>query len=454
MKLLTHAAFSLALLFFTTKLPGQNVVISDDPAAIPNSSAMLDVQSVNINKGVLFPRMDNTAMNGISNPAVGLLVFNTDTESFWYRTTSAWTNLSSVITVDNTLTGDGSVADPFGLAQNSATDGQTLTWNDAATAWVPSTGPWLTSGSNIVYTNRNVGIGMSDPQAPLHVKSDIIAEENTLGDKGGLLMLDKNRKERVYLNHIYSPSETRLRVEVYVPDTITGIAKVQFFKNTDALTKLVEFFQGSDYGTAVSAAIGVDQEDSYFQIHGGNLGIGVNNPDAKLHVRGNFHTDFDAKIDGDLSVLQDVSIGGSLDVNGTNYPSDIRYKKDLRPLQYALDKVLQIKGLHYNWKIEDYPGKHFTTDLQLGVIAQDVAKVYPELVSTDKNGYLSVDYSRFSPILIEAIREQQEIIEKQQKQMDLLSAQMAMMQKLMTDVLDASSSKVASSAKTNNTIKE
>ena len=53
----------------------------------------------------------------------------------------------------------------------------------------------------------------------------------------------------------------------------------------------------------------------------------------------------------------------------------------------------------------------FKNRKQIGVIAQDIEKYYPELVKTDANGYKSVDYSKLSVVLLEAIKEQQKLID-------------------------------------------
>jgi len=57
----------------------------------PDSSAILDVKSTD--KGMLVPRMTTAQRTTISNPATGLLVFDTDTESFWFRETGNWVEL-------------------------------------------------------------------------------------------------------------------------------------------------------------------------------------------------------------------------------------------------------------------------------------------------------------------------------------------------------------------------
>ena len=82
--------------------------------------------------------------------------------------------------------------------------------------------------------------------------------------------------------------------------------------------------------------------------------------------------------------------------------SDERLKENIYPIDNALSRVGQIEGVYFDWKEGG--------ERQVGVIAQQVEKVLPEVVSEDKNSYLSVDYSKIVPLLIEAINEQNSII--------------------------------------------
>ena len=77
-----------------------------------------------------------------------------------------------------------------------------------------------------------------------------------------------------------------------------------------------------------------------------------------------------------------------------------------------IEKLKKIKGVSYYWAIEDYPEKNFTDKKQIGVLAQDVQAVFPELVLKDKQGFLSVNYSALIAPLIEAFKEQQKQIEE------------------------------------------
>ncbi len=64
-----------------------------------------------------------------------------------------------------------------------------------------------------------------------------------------------------------------------------------------------------------------------------------------------------------------------------------------------------MNGLHYDWRVEEFKENNFTKDRQIGFIAQEIEKIFPEMVLTDSKGYKSVDYARLTPVLVEAIKE-------------------------------------------------
>lgn len=161
-----------------------------------------------------------------------------------------------------------------------------------------------------------------------------------------------------------------------------------------------------------------------------------------------------------LSVSKDLYVGGNTwkYINGAwrgmNYGpwsawafwSDSRLKTEVQPLPSAMSKVRQLRGVTYRWNDEGV--KRFTRDIdksisggprasleehqqardserkrllkelsqtQVGVVAQEVEAVLAEAVTTDADGYKSVQYDKLIPLLIEAIKEQQEEIDQLKK---------------------------------------
>jgi hypothetical protein len=86
------------------------------------------------------------------------------------------------------------------------------------------------------------------------------------------------------------------------------------------------------------------------------------------------------------------------------YSSDIRLKENITPIPNALEKVNQISGNTYDWK-EGYDEFHSHKGNDVGVIAQEIEQILPQIVTNRDNGYKAVQYEKMIPLLIEAIKE-------------------------------------------------
>lgn len=147
---------SIALVTFATQLWGQVGIGTNTP----NASSMLEVKSTD--KGILFPRMSSTQRNAITAPAVGLYVFDTNTNSLWYYNGSLWVN-----TVSEANYGD--VKSGF---QNSDHSG-----------WIKLDGRAITS---LNLNQRTVAISMGfTTNLPDATSSYLVQNNNTIGSVSG-----------------------------------------------------------------------------------------------------------------------------------------------------------------------------------------------------------------------------------------------------------------------------
>jgi hypothetical protein len=89
--------------------------------------------------------------------------------------------------------------------------------------------------------------------------------------------------------------------------------------------------------------------------------------------------------------------------------SDERLKENVETIKGSLDKVMSIGGYEFDWVPME--GIHENEGHDIGVIAQEIQKVLPEIVTTRENGYLAVKYEKIVALLIEAIKEQQKQID-------------------------------------------
>ncbi|KHD88270.1 MAG: hypothetical protein OM95_08925 [Bdellovibrio sp. ArHS] len=123
---------------------------------------------------------------------------------------------------------------------------------------------------------------------------------------------------------------------------------------------------------------------------GGNVGIGTDTPTSLLDVNG-------------------IVVATSY-----MYRSDLRLKENIREIPDPLERTLKLRGVVFDWKNQDHMDKG--TD-QLGFIAQEVERVFPEAVSTHPaTDIKSVAYGNLIAPLIEAMKDQQKIIDQQQRE--------------------------------------
>lgn len=151
----------------------------------------------------------------------------------------------------------------------------------------------------------------------------------------------------------------------------------------------------------------------------GFVGIGTSTPSCKLDVAGN------------------------ICANGAVLTSDKRFKKNIEPLEKTFDKLLVIRGVNYDFKYKDFPKKDFSKDNQIGVIAQEVEAVYPELVRTNPEGYKSVNYDQLFPVLVKALQElvaeSEAIDQTHEPKLEELKANIALLKSLLETETETSS---------------
>jgi hypothetical protein len=183
----------------------------------------------------------------------------------------------------------------------------------------------------------------------------------------------------------------------YFLNTATdGIAQISRTNSTDGTALLIQ--EGTGYSLRCDG-----YDPNWFVamiVKGRNVGVNTSAPTQNLDVNGNARFRSIAS-DAYYGVLNRKS-DGTL----TTATSDIRLKENIYTLDNSLNKVLQLRGVNFTWKSEPQMGT------RIGFIAQEVEKIIPELVFTnDVDGYKGVNYAEMTAVLVEAIKEQQILIE-------------------------------------------
>jgi len=175
----------------------------------------------------------------------------------------------------------------------------------------------------------------------------------------------------------------------------------------------------------------------------GNVGIGTASPAERLEVNGNVKLSGWARIyngssslhidaaggmylnyftgsgvyfgNGASGVNASVSNAGAFSGTAFYYSSDENLKTNIRPVDDSIGKIQQLNGVYFDWKKDHKPS--------MGLIAQDVEKIFPEAVSTNKEtGLKSVDYGKMIAPLIEAVKDQQKEISDLRSEIDKLKS--------------------------------
>ncbi len=217
-----------------------------------------------------------------------------------------------------------------------------VTANDAANkSYVDSFGQWTKNASNVYLPTGNVGIGIASPTVALDVNGDI----KTTGHIKTQFIWTTNAGSASFPNISYQP------------DSGTGI-----------------FYPGNQ-----TIGFSISGNEKMHIGNTGNVGIGTNSPISKLHVIG------------------DINASATVTAVTVTQTSDRRLKSNITTIQSALKKVLSLRGVEFDWI---KTGAH-----DLGVIAQEIEKVFPSLVITNNEGVKSVKYLNLAGVLIESTKE-------------------------------------------------
>jgi len=261
-------------------------------------------------------------------------------------------------------------------------------WSFLATAAVVcvvagrSHAQWSSNGNKIYYDTGKVGIGTSNPNSALQIVSSIGASERPT-------LLVKNQNE--------APEADNAVIKgVHRSMTSDGIGVVGEHDGNGWGVYGVVHGGGSGgvgvlgrafgQGIAVRGIAGVTGYAGYFNGRtyvNGRLGVGVPEPDYDLHLQAD-------------SAAKPTSNTWTID-------SDRRLKKNIRPIGNALNTLLALHGVTYQWK--DPAAHGHMAGTYTGMIAQDVERVFPEWVREKADGYKTLTVIGFEGIVVEALRE-------------------------------------------------
>lgn len=469
----------------------QNVGINTT-GALPDASAGLDIDFTN--KGLLVPRVSLTSTTDvvtIPTPATSLLVYNTNAAmtggavGYWYYDGTQWvqalgpqgpagpagaagpagpqgpagpTGATGATgpagpTGATGATGPAGPAGPQGPAGPTGATGATGPQGPQGPmgpSWTLTTPSFNANGNVIVNGTAGSGGPVTSTQAAwLTTGNAGIAAANFIGPTNAAdFKFRTNNLERMTIEangDIGIRTTTPLTSIHYSYNTVLSQFHTMwdFNNTTDAIARA----QSLNAGNGSRGWFGITNYSGTALAANGLMGLAMNATGTASGVEGfSNSTAGNGVLAGFVGGNTAAATGWALFSNGWaggttawQNVSDQRLKKNIVTIDGALDKVMQLRGVEYNFDNSNFPGLGLDTQTkQIGFIAQEVEKVFPYIVreanlystsgemdngmSREQNVHKvkSLSYTLLVPVLVEALKEQQTIIEQLEKRIEAL----------------------------------
>lgn len=446
-------------LVFTLSIQGQNQV--GIGTNTPEESSVLDIESTTL--GIRFPMMSSNRRNNINSPAQGLIVYDTNTDSFWYYNGFSWVQISSSSSGSTDGIGD-SDGDTRIQTEFSNDIDQIRIFNNSFEAFrFRNSRMEMQSGSQGVHIginagefddksrNRNVYLGTNSGRngttanlnvaigyftldsaissnAMVAIGSNAIARSRTnrrniaIGDSSLFLNQAANNNLAIgraaMKNHTSRSNNTAIGLNAMLASVNCANAVAighNSLRSAVDRTNLVAIGNSSGRLSTSSRHILIGHQAGGMHTSGnGRLYIDNTNTNNPL-MFGNINSDL-LVINGNFHVTSNIHyVGDLIDI------SDRRLKEGIKPIRLSEKQILGLNAFSFSM------GKSLEENKsEYGFMAQDVQEVFPDIVKKQSgiDGYLSVSYVQFIPISVEAIKSQHHQMKQQRNRLQQLMQQL------------------------------
>ena len=334
-----------------------------------------------------------------SSPLTGQLWFDTGSNELKVWTSSSWTSTSKPSILNDNVTAAPhyvtfvSQSSGFPTVKVSASKGMVFT---------PSTGNFglgvvEASSKLVINANPNATIQPATPitNTTVHVHSNNGTGQTVLLDSyGGTVSAGSYSITNSSAIGLRRSNGTSAAVEAVKVNDYLGVVGAQGHNGTAYTTNRASVsFQASEAWTSSA--------------NGTKIVFQVTPAGSVTSVTGvSILSDKTLDCQGNVTVTNNITAGGTIRANGdvvAFYTSDRDLKTNIQTIDNALNKVMSLDGVTFNWNA-------LATDKdqnvrEAGVIAQQVKEALPEAVTTRDNGYLAVRYEQLVPLLLEAIKD-------------------------------------------------
>ncbi len=318
-------------------------------------------------------RISLNALGAYNNNSVSQLLLNPSGGNIGIGTSSPITKLNISASDGNgygtILLSDGSGNGRLMLGAETGGSAYLASMNNVDLKFAAQNSSTLGTPAMTIKSSGNIGIGTTTPTTPLDISGlSNVASATYSGGTNMLRLLAGPGSAYSEQAIAFQEAGADAGAKIAVKNRANGAYDIIFAnRDTSSLT------------SAMNERMRIDSS--------GNIGIGTTSPGYKLDVQGG-----------------DINASGSVRSAGIALTSDIRYKHDIEPIENALEKISKIRGVSYNWRIDEFPRMHFSERTQIGVLAQEVEAQFPEVVDENVDGYKSVNYPALVAPIIEAVK--------------------------------------------------
>lgn len=466
--LFTIILLTLFISFFGN---AQNVAINTD-GTNANSDAILHLKSTS--KGLLIPSMTSSQRTSISNVSDGLMVYDTQTNSFWFRDSGTWTEIVSgdietdIIkdadnntkiqmeegSNDNKIRFDIDGTEYLVLSKNSNGFLMAEMPNNSNNTFIGDNAGLDSSGGGNTFVGEDAG---RDNVAGVHNnhfgqaagRDQTTGNFNTyLGSGAGAFktgggnntllgyqagISSASGSNNVMIGYTTGSNETGSN-KLYIDNSTTSKPLIYGDFSSNKLQVNGDFYVNENSATNATAQL-------YFKVNDINkFSMAYETANDFFVIKDEVNNDRVLYIkDGKVGV-QRSSPSNDFEVNGTASKttagdwlanSDARLKKNITFLSSndILQKMLSLKGVTYEWD-DDKTGYKRPEGTQYGFTAQNIQEVFPELVTEDNLGYLQTAYGTYDAMYVESIRALLQKINDLESDLDQLKGLEARLNKL------------------------
>ncbi|MEK7668963.1 MAG: tail fiber domain-containing protein, partial [Patescibacteria group bacterium] len=265
----------------------------------------------------------------------------------------------------------------------------------------------------VVLQSGNVGIGASSPTAKLTIQGGELQVKSEYNNQGGIARL---------IRYDDTPGANDMLGAIYFSDTSDNTSNVDFasigayvdgtVSGAGDLPSRLSFFTTQD-----ESSTGVERLTIK---NSGNVGIGTTTPWRTFSLSGTAAMPGLVNDSTGYYVCLNTTSGQMATSTTACGGSSLRFKQNINPLNYGLAEIEQLQPVSFDWRQEFMPNN---TQKQVGFIAEDMAKIIPEIVGFDSEGKASnIDYGKLAPILVNAIQQQQKQIDAVKLAQDLYAS--------------------------------